>query len=257
VRGTPVPVYDLTCKGPVGNIDRRITAADGAYTLEHLAPGSYACSLSADQGTAKGTVDVPSGAATLDLSLVPWAQVTGTVVSVLTGQPVAGIVAIAGGFENGRGMADVLAGKAPTTDATGRFRIDHIAAGSGSVSLMPSTGGFDQLAKKDFTASEGQLVDLGQIKVVPPRNGEAGTFGLVTAPKDGKLSVVSVAPGGPAEKAGITTADVITQLDGRDLSQIPPEAATALLSSGRIAVGDTVMLTLERGSTVQLTAAKW
>ncbi len=255
--GAPVAVYDLICKGPVGPIDRRITAADGAYMLEHLAPGSYACSISADQGTAKATVDVPSGPATLDLTLVPWAQVTGSVVSVLTGQPVAGIVAISGGFENGRGMADVLAGKAPTTDATGRFRIDHVAAGSGSIMLVPSTGGFDQLAKKDFTASEGQVVDLGAIKVVPPRNGEAGTFGLVTAPKDGKLSVVSVAPGGPAEKAGITTADVITQLDGRDLTQIPPEAAAALLSSGRIATGDTVTLTLERGSTVQLTAAKW
>lgn len=256
MRGTPVAVYDLTCKGPVGNIDRRITADDGGYTLEHLAPGSYACSLSADQGTARGTVDVPSGAATLDLSLVPWAQVTGSVISVLTGQPVAGVVAISGGFESGRGMADVLAGKAPTTDATGRFRIDHVAAGSGSITLVPATGGFDQLAKKDFTASEGQLVDLGAIKVVPPRNGDAGTFGLVTAPTAGKLTVVSVAPGGPAANAGITTADVITQLDGHDVSAIGAEAS-ALLSSGRIATGDTVTLTLERGTTVQLIAAKW
>src|SRR3569623_1952928 len=256
MRGAPVTVYDLTCKGPVGNIDRRITADDGGYTLEHLAPGSYACSLSADQGTARGTGDVPSGAATLDLALVPWAQVTGTVVSVLTGQPVAGIVAISGGFESGRGMADVLAGKAPTRDAAGRFRIDHVAAGSGSITLVPSTGGFEQLAKKDFTATEGQLVALGAIKVVPPRNGDAGTFGFVTAHSGGKLTVVSVSPGGPADKAGITTADVITQLDGHDVSAIGAEASV-LLSSGRIAAGDTVTLTLERGTPVQLTAAKW
>ncbi|MBV8758484.1 MAG: carboxypeptidase regulatory-like domain-containing protein, partial [Deltaproteobacteria bacterium] len=256
-RGAPATVYDLACKGPVGMIDRRITAADGSYTLEHLAPGSYACSVEADQGTARGSVDVASGSASLDLSLVPWAQVTGTVVSVLSGQPVAGVVAIVGGFENGRGMADVLAGKAPTTDATGRFRIDHIAAGSGSISLVPATGGFDQLAKKDFTASEGQLVDLGAIKVVPPRNGDAGTFGLVAVPKDGKLAVMSVAPGGPADKAGITTADVITQLDGHDVGGIGAEPAAALLSSGRIAAGAQVTLTLERGATVPLTAAKW
>jgi hypothetical protein len=255
--GAPVTVYDLTCRGPVGPVDRRVTTADGSYSLEHLAPGSYACSVSADQGTARGTVDVPSGNATLDLALTPWASVTGLVVSVLSGQPVTGITVIAGGFENGRGMADVLSGKAPTTDAAGRFRVEHVAAGSGSIVLVPATGGFDQLAKKDFTASEGQLVDVGTIKVVPPRNGDAGTFGLVTAPKDGKLAVVTVAPGGPAEQAGVTTADVITALDGHAISDIGTEPAAALLSSGRIGVGATVALTLERGTTVTLTAAKW
>ena len=256
-RGAPVTVYDLTCKGPAGTIDRRITAADGAYMLEHLAPGSYACNAEADQGTARGNVDVPAGSASLDLSMTPWAAVTGSVVSVLSGQPVSGITVIAGGMEDGRGFADVLAGKAPTTDANGHFRVERVAAGSGSITLMPSTGGFDRLASKDFTAGEGQLVDVGTIKVVPPRNGDAGTFGLVTAPKDGKLAVVTVAPGGPAEQAGITTADVITQLDGHAISDIGAEPAAALLSSGRIGVGATIALTLERGTTVTLTAAKW
>jgi len=189
--------------------------------------------------------------------MTPWAAVTGSVVSVLSGQPVSGITVIAGGMEDGRGFADVLAGKAPTTDANGHFRVERVAAGSGSITLMPSTGGFDRLASKDFTAGEGQLVDVGTIKVVPPRNGDAGTFGLVTAPKDGKLAVVTVAPGGPAEQAGITTADVITQLDGHAISDIGAEPAAALLSSGRIGVGATIALTLERGTTVTLTAAKW
>ena len=92
---------------------------------------------------------------------------------------------------------------------------------------------------------------------MPPRNGDAGTFGLVAAPKDGSLAVVSVAPGGPAEGAGITTADVITQLDGHAVGEIGAEPAAALLSSGRIGVGATIAVTLERGATVTLTAAKW
>jgi protocatechuate 3,4-dioxygenase beta subunit len=255
-RSAPVAVYDLHCRGPVGPVDRRITAADGGYALEHLAPGSYSCSVSADGGTATGAVDVPGGDAKLDFTLVPWASVTGVVVSVLSGAPVPGITVIAGGFQ-GRGMQDVLAGTAPVTDASGRFTVGQVAAGSGSIVLMPPTGGFDQLATRTYTASDGQHVDLGTIKIVPPRNGEAGTFGLVAAPKDGKLAVVTVAPGGPAEQAGITTADVITQLDGHAVADIGLDSAASLLSSGRIATGAQVTLTLERGATVQLTAATW
>jgi len=256
-RGAPVTAYDLACRGPVGAIDRRITSADGSYALEHLVPGSYSCSISADAGTAKGQVDVPGGDAKLDLSLVPWASLTGVVVSVLSGQPVPNITVINGGLD-GKGFADVIAGTAPVTDASGHFTIGHVAAGSGSVVLMPQVGSFDQLAKRDYTASEGQLVDLGTIKIVPPRNGDAGTFGLVAAGnKDGKLAVVSISPGGPAEQAGITVGDVITQLDGHAVSEIGNESAAQLLSSGRIAAGQQVALTLERGTTVTLTAAKW
>jgi protocatechuate 3,4-dioxygenase beta subunit len=256
-RGAPVTSYDLACRGPVGAIDRRITAADGSYALEHLVPGSYTCTISADAGTAKGQVEVPAGDAKLDMTVVPWASVTGVVVSVLSGAPVPNITVIAGGLD-GRGMADVIAGTAPITDASGRFTVGHIAAGSGSVTLMPQVGSFDQLAHREYTAGEGQLVDLGTIKIVPPRSGDAGTFGLVASPnKDGKLAVMSVSPGGPAEQAGITTADIITQLDGHAVSDIGAAAAAQLLSSGRIAAGDQVSVTLERGTVVTLTAAKW
>jgi S1-C subfamily serine protease len=155
-------------------------------------------------------------------------------------------------------MAQVIAGTAPVTDASGHFTVSHVAEGSGSVMFMPQVGSFDQLAKRDYTASQGQVVDLGTIKIVPPRNGDAGTFGLVASPnKDGKLAVASVSPGGPADQAGITTADVITQLDGHPVDGIGADSAAQLLSSGRIAVGQQVALTLERGTTVTLTAAKW
>jgi hypothetical protein len=254
--GAPVTPYDLSCRGPAGTIDRRITLPDGSYSLEHLPPGSYACWISADKGTGKGTAEVPAGPATLDLALVPWSSITGTVVSVLSGQPVAGITVIAGGLD-GRGFADVLTGKAPQTDAAGRFTVERVPAGSGSVTLMPQTGSFDQLAHREYTVGEGQRVDLGTIKIVPPRNGDAGTFGLVAAPKDGKLVVVTVAPGGPAEQAGVLVNDVITALDGHAVSDVGADMAAQLLSSGRIGVGAQVALTLERGATVTLTAAKW
>jgi hypothetical protein len=254
--GAPVTPYDLSCRGPASSIDRRITMADGSYSLEHLPPGSYTCSVSADKGTGKGTADVPAGPATLDLALVPWSSITGTVVSVLSGQPVPNITVIAGGL-GGRGFADVISGKAPVTDAAGRFTVERVPAGSGSVTLMPQTGSFDQLAHREYTVGEGQRVDLGTIKIVPPRSGDAGTFGLVAAPKDGKLVVITVAPVGPAQQAGVLVNDVITALDGHAVSDVGADMAAQLLSSGRIGVGAQVALTLERGATVTLTAAKW
>ena len=82
LNGAPVVGYQISCHSPAGGADRSSAAADGAYSLEHLAPGSYKCTVEADGGTANGKVDVPAGAATLDLALTPWASISGQVVSM-------------------------------------------------------------------------------------------------------------------------------------------------------------------------------
>jgi protocatechuate 3,4-dioxygenase beta subunit len=136
-RAAPLAAYDLDCRGPAGRVDRHVEAADGSYTLEHLAPGHYACEATADAGTADGEVEVPAGAATLELTLVPWASIVGTVVSVLTGKPVPNVAAIvSSGHGDTKEIANLLIGGGPSTDASGRFTIDHVGAGSGSVTLM-------------------------------------------------------------------------------------------------------------------------
>ena len=250
-----VPSYDLSCRGPAGGIDRHIDAQDGGYTLEHLAPGSYTCEAQADAGTAKGEVDVPAGAATLDLQLAPWASLTGTVVSVLDGSPVPGVLAIAD--MSGRDVAALLSGGGPVTDASGRFTIDHVSAGSGSVLLIPKQSFGQQLAHTPYTVAAGQHLDLGTIKVTPPRTGDAGTLGLSTEPAGDALSVTAVEPGGPAAQAGIVTGDKITAIDGHAVRDLTAEVADHLVSSGNVSVGQTLALTLARGATIAVTAAKW
>ena len=257
-KGAPVIAYDLTCHGPAGRVDRHVEAADGSYALEHLAPGHYACDAQADAGTADGEVDVPAGAATLELSLVPWASITGLVVSVLTGQPVANVIAIeTSGKSDQKELAAILTGGGPTTDATGRFSIDHVGAGSGSIMLMAKVNLTSPLATKPYTVAQGQRLDLGVIKVVPPRNGDPGTLGMATEPGEQGLNVTLVQAGGPAAQAGVVVGDVITSIDGHSIAELTPDVAQKVLSSGLIGVGDRVVLELARGATVTVTAAKW
>ena len=263
--GSPVTSYSITCRGP-GTAERTIAAADGAYSIEHMAPGKYACTASCDAGTATGSVDVPTSAATLDLKLTAWASVTGIVINMFDRKPVVGLLAIAGMEDNDAGMADVIAGNGPKTDATGRFIVPRVPVGTGQLLIMDGTGGFKPLATKPYTVTDGQRVDVGTIEIVPPRQGDAGTLGMVTEPdvesekdlaKAKALTVTQVKPDGPAAAAGIVVGDVITTIDGRNVSDLGAVQSMNYLSSGTIGIGITVAVGLDKKGTVNVTSVKW
>ncbi|MFT3693133.1 MAG: carboxypeptidase regulatory-like domain-containing protein [Kofleriaceae bacterium] len=250
--GAPVTLYTIDCHGQTG-IERTIAAADGAYAIEHLAPGKYTCEIEADSGTAKDTVDVTTGSVTKDFALTGWASITGTVVSMFDKSPVPGIAAIASGNEN---VGDILSGGGPHTDQNGRFTLPKVKVGEGNLALMSDSSGFQPLATKQFTAIAGQKVDIGTIEIAPPRKGDAGTFGFaVAAAKDG-LTVTSVKPGGPAANAGIAVGDTITAIDGRSVTTDDELSSLNYLSSGSIGIGVTVQLTINTKQ-VQVTSVKW
>lgn len=261
VGGKPVTVYDIDCDGPSDNAEKHVTADDGSYTLDRLAPGTYKCNVSGDAGTAQVTkIEVPAGPVTQDFALTRWATITGVVVNVLTKQPIAGAHAVAGGSMFGaQNFNDMLTGKSPTTDANGRFMINRVAVGKGSVAIMPKDG-FTPLGQRDYTATEGQTVDVGTIEVIPPREGEAGTFGFATEVKDKDLVVASVKGGGPAEAAGMQVGDVITSINGKTVDSLTPPIAALLLASGTPEIGQTIQLDMQRGGspvTATVTSVKW
>ena len=258
--GAPVATFDIECKGTV-TASRHVTAADGTYTLEHMAPGHYACDATAATGTALGSADVPTGPVTLDLVIVPWASATGIVVSALTGAPLAGLKVFAQGAGNQMtGITAMLTGGGPTTDATGRFVVDQLGAGSGTLLILPASGAFDALATRPLALVAGQRLDLGVLKVVPPREGDAGTLGLGTSVDGGALVVASVKAGGPAEQAGVAVGDKIVTINGAAVSDITAAVAKDALGSGSIGVGQVFALGLDRaGTPVQatVTSVKW
>jgi hypothetical protein len=253
--GAPVVGYTIGCHSPADGADRSSAAADGAYSLEHLAPGSYSCNVQADSGTATGKVDVPAGAATLDLALTPWASISGQVVSMFdkTGIPNLGVVASGG--DSGEAMIQAMTGSAPKTDANGRFNLPKVGNGKGALMVMPNEG-FNPLTTKPYEITNGQHLDLGQIQIVPPRQGDAGTFGMTTEWTDA-LTVTQVKPGGPAANAGLVAGDVIATLAGRPIKDLGGPQVQQYLSSGSIGIGTTVQLGLARGATIVVTSVKW
>jgi hypothetical protein len=274
--GAVVATYDITCRTKEldfrrdpAELHRRIGAPDGKYAFERLAPGEYLCNVTADAGTGAASATVTTGPVQLDLALTAWASVTGVVVSSVTGQPVPGLHVMAGGsgFDQDE-ISAVLSGKGPTTDASGRFVVERVPAGKGMVTIIPREASFGSppLAARDYTATVGQRFDLGTIKVLPPRTGEAGTLGFsvdpnIAADSDGAmLTVSSVKPGGPGEQAGIAVGDHITSIDGRLVKDLGPDTARQLVASGSMSPGQRFQLGIERGgtrSTIAIVATKW
>jgi hypothetical protein len=256
-KNQPEQKYDVSCSSQAGEVDRHAEAADGVFTLDHLAPGDYKCHVHSDHGTAEGKVTVPSGEAKLALALEPWSSLTGVVVSVLTGKPVPDLSAVASGVGMERGMIDAITGRAAKTDANGRFVVERVATGKGRLMLMGKAG-FESIESREYEAKAGQRVDMGTIKIVPPRTGEAGTLGMATEPDELALKVTSVKEGGPAARAGVQVDDKITAIEGKPLADFGgPASAQKLIASGAIGVGQTVSITLARGQTIALTSVKW
>ncbi|MBL0212632.1 MAG: carboxypeptidase regulatory-like domain-containing protein [Myxococcales bacterium] len=264
INGAPATSYMLSCDR-TGSMPRRFASPDGAYTMDRIPPGHVTCTANADAGRGTAEIDVPAGPATLDLALTPWATITGTVVSVLTGQPIAGLKLIASGNDFSAGaMTDTLTGKGPTSDAAGRFTVPQVAAGKGSLSVMPKDAGFVELARRDYEVTPGQRLDLGTIKVVPPRTGDAGTLGLsielTLDDKGDALVVTAVKPGGPAEVGGVRIGDKLVAINGVPVATLTPKLAQTLVSSGSVTIDQRYQLTLDRSGTaveVVLVGVRW
>ncbi len=269
VDGSPASPYDIDCDPVVregwSSHEKRVTEKSGVYTLERLPPTEYSCTVTSDAGQATAKVTVPAGDVTLDIALVPWATVSGTVVSVLTGQPVEGVKLVAGaeggkGFGDRQALTDLLGGKGPTSDARGAFSIRRVPPGSGSIMVMPATGGFRPLAQQKFEAKAGQNVDVGAIKIIPPRNGEAGTLGIGTDTEGDKLTVADVKEDGPGAAAGVQVGDRIVTINSIDVATLTPAIAQGLIGSGNMDVGQSFVLGIERAGSVQqvtVVAVKW
>lgn len=244
--GAPATSFSLSCDPP-GGAPRPFTSPAGSYELERIPPGHVKCTANGDAGRGSGEVDVPAGPATLDIALAPWATITGTVVSVLDGKPLAGLKMIASADHDDSAIADTLLGKGPTSDSAGRFTITKVSPGRGSLAVMPKDAGFVELAHRDYEVAAGQRLDLGTIKVVPPRTGDAGTLGLALELGGEVLTVGSVKPGGPAAIAGVQVGDKVTAIGGVPVATLTPKLAQTLVSSGSVTIGQEYKLSLERG----------
>jgi S1-C subfamily serine protease len=156
----------------------------------------------------------------------------------------------------------MMRGRTPKSGPDGVFTLPRVPAGTGTVTFMGSELSFgDALATKPYTVKSGERIDLGTIEVVPPRQGDAGTFGFGTTIDDqSRLVVSSVKEGGPAAAVGVKEGDIITALSGIPVATLTPVIAQKLVSSGVVGVGVPVQLSLDRAGSpvvVSLVSVKW
>jgi hypothetical protein len=242
--GKPVEQYDLRCG--YGDLQQRIAASDGAYHFDHVRPGLYTCKATTRDGSAEAAITVGTEPATLDLELHAYGSVTGTLVNAFTGKPVAGLLV----FTDTVPDSSLARGPA-ISDADGHFVVERARSGEGFIAVSSSSDRSNRnQAIVRYEMADGESVDVGEIRALPARHGRAGTLGMKTQ----NLEVVELAPGGPAELAGIHKGDDISAIEGVSTGTLSRQVLGALLFDDVVTAGDTYHFELGRGVTVAVTA---
>ncbi|MBX7081568.1 MAG: carboxypeptidase regulatory-like domain-containing protein [Nannocystaceae bacterium] len=263
----------VAIEGPTPR-SKAVRDAKAAFRFERLDPGHYTVTAQTKQGTAEVEVELEQGrTAEVVLEIEAWGKLRGIVVDG-TGNAVAGLGIMAQGNGNNVSattMMSLFTGGGPKTDDRGRFEIDEVPPGEGTVVFFDRDAIDGARVEARYDVDGGATADLGTITMlvtgkVPPD--ERGTLGMTThvatwakrpraagseddgtpPPDDGeRLWVLAVEQGGPAERAGVEPGDEIVAIDGQQVASQGARTAVPLLSPAAIRSGQSVRLELDRG----------
>ena len=241
---------------------------DGRFTLKDLPAGHFHLTGSAENGKKKVELDLAHAETKtgVALQLDELVDLTGRIVEHGTNKPVSGMrmqaeLALGGTFGFGMGNNDE---RDNISDDSGKFTIKRAPLGKLQITGM----------HKDFQDSDYQwvrairtiegsgTVDIGDITVIKKRikDGDpAGELGLNfvqlpddTPPEKYRIEISFIEPGGPAAKTEIKVGDVITSIDGVDVSGDNMLHAFTLM---RAAPGTKLVLGLARGASIAIVLA--
>jgi hypothetical protein len=106
----------------------------------------------------------PGQVARAAVPLAPFSSLAGRVLDE-AGSPVAGLFVLAASADPDAAMdigASLLSGDFPRTDRTGRFRLEKVRPGKGSVRFLARAA---QLGSVDYEVGPGERKDLGEIRL--------------------------------------------------------------------------------------------
>ncbi|MBV8761258.1 MAG: carboxypeptidase regulatory-like domain-containing protein, partial [Deltaproteobacteria bacterium] len=189
------PQVSIWSRDAVGEYEATVS---GDHRVFHdVPPGKYSVWVTAPDGDARSDVTLMAGGHTsLTVRRTPRGSITGTFVTA-DGAPIAGARC--------RDMEGV---KFTSTDAAGAFRIDGAAAGNTFVVCMADHGH----AHADVTVIPGGNTT---VKLVVEAARPKRSAGVTLEYQLGEQLVVAVAPGGPADKAGLHVDDVLVDVNGQ------------------------------------------
>jgi hypothetical protein len=239
--------------------DEMFFRTGGKFTVDDLPAGHYLVVVATGGSQHDTPLDLADGQhATLDVELEGVVTLVGRAVDARTHEPVAGISVMAS-MLNGNSSVFFPSDFRNISDSNGRFEVPNVPRVA--VEILGRT--FDDGVReydaatthRTLTASDPDVVDLGEILVVmttTPTRGDAGlTLQIGGEPRVAK--VTGVDEGGAAERAGLVVGDVITAIDGVDVTGDAADEARTLVTGES---GTELSVTLERGVTVSVVLVK-
>jgi protocatechuate 3,4-dioxygenase beta subunit len=235
----------------------------GAFLIGDLPAGTFEVTASAAEGTGVARAHLADGqdVAGLTIQLAARGTVTGRLVSLDDGKPIAGFMIIVRPARRGS-MIITADAEEVVSDAEGKFAVANAPAGQVQVIAFPVDGQGSGHGSGHRLASieSGRTTDLGDIRIPRQRmrpDERGGDLGFTlkstppeTEPGNETLVVARVAPDGPAAKSGLQVGDVIVSVDRHDVRTDPSLYWTLT----HVRPGTTVSFGLERGATANITA---
>ncbi|HWO26411.1 MAG TPA: carboxypeptidase regulatory-like domain-containing protein [Kofleriaceae bacterium] len=250
VIGAPDPVK-LSISGPTHQ-SLTLFRTGGRYAFTGLPPGAYTISAAIEGKYTRADVTLAEGEHKrgVDVRVQAKTTITGRMVDARTRAPVADLWVRAS--EPGDDL--VTAAEQPT-GADGRFTLRDINPGAWMIyGNLPGVNPLPVCAELRHVI--GEHFDAGELPVVPVRPAQLYQLGFELVfseeqrdPAAWRATVESVEPGGPADKAGLRPGDVITAVNGTDVTG-PHLALFYVLAHG--APAGTARVTLARGVTLTI-----
>jgi hypothetical protein len=215
----------------------------GAFHVQDLAAGKYRITADADGAHAQRTIELAEGAHLTNMDLTPDASLglVGRVVDLKTKQPLPGVEVFAW-------LQGVDTRNHGTTDGDGRFTIGGLTHG---YLYIRTSADIYASVHLDRQIDTGAVVDLGDIAIVEARVKFDQPVGKIGVQFDDAMRIYSIDPDGPAAHSELVVGDVVTSIDGIDVTGAPLSTAYAMIKAPP---GMTIELGLARGITVSITA---
>ncbi len=238
----------------------------GAYVLEELPAGTYMLSVTSNVG--KKQLDIALGEGEnktgVDVALDAPVTLTGRVVDAVSREPVPGVRVLAAIGKSGLGGWSWGPDTNNISAADGRFTIDNAPSGAITLRAMPTTRDIEygsMMTVRDVAGTGTvEIGDIGMFKRRVKQGDKVGELGIKFAdappgtPYDARtMTVAFIDPKGPAAKTDLKVGDVVTSVDGIDVTGVNTVNAMTLM---RAPPGTKLSLGLQRGATVEVVLAQ-